>query len=103
MMKTCAVCGRIIPINQGARCDRHKIPARSGTLSRTSRLVVASATRCALCGEGPRAGDPFVADHRHPRGLGGSDELSNLQPAHRSCNGRKGARLGHEERLYPGG
>ena len=55
--------------------------------------MVEAATYCYLCGDGPRDGDPFVADHVIPRVLGGPDTLDNLAPAHRSCNGRKGQTL----------
>ena len=33
------------------------------------------------------------SDHVVPRKFGGSDDLENLRPAHRSCNSRRGARL----------
>jgi 5-methylcytosine-specific restriction endonuclease McrA len=55
--------------------------------------MVEAATYCYLCGDGPRPGDPFVADHVIPGALGGPDTLDNLAPAHRSCNGRKSAKL----------
>lgn len=42
-------------------------------------------TTCWLCGEGRRAGDPWQADHVIP-----GDLNSPLQPAHRSCNSRRG-------------
>ena len=45
---------------------------------------------CALCGEGPRADDPWVADHRVPRSAGGTDDVSNLQPARRSLQWQEG-------------
>src|SRR5690606_4927281 len=32
-------------------------------------------------------------DHLIPRSMGGTDDLENLRPAHRSCNSRRGARL----------
>jgi 5-methylcytosine-specific restriction endonuclease McrA len=42
---------------------------------------------CALCGK-PGAD---TADHIIPYDAGGSDDLSNLRPAHRACNSRAGA------------
>jgi hypothetical protein len=78
----CSACG-----GSGAR------PPRSGTYSREAKRLVEAATYCYLCGDGPRPGDPLVADHVIPRALGGSDDITNLAPAHRSCNGRKSARL----------
>lgn len=54
---------------------------------------------CALCGQPidydlPHL-DPgaFVVDHITPLHRGGPDVLANTQPAHRSCNRAKGARL----------
>ena len=61
----------------------------------TIRAFVATVTRCAICSEGRRPGDPFVCDHIIPRARGGSDDPSNWQGAHRSCNGRKGAGIGN--------
>ena len=43
-------------------------------------------TVCWLCGEGARLGDPWQADHVIPGNLN-----SPLQPAHRSCNAKRGA------------
>jgi 5-methylcytosine-specific restriction endonuclease McrA len=98
----CLICGRP---SQESRCHAHRLPRRSGTYTRDAKAVVQSATRCHLCGQGPRPGDPFVADHIQPRVLGGTDHPSNLAPAHRSCNGRKGQKLsgyragGHSEHV----
>jgi 5-methylcytosine-specific restriction endonuclease McrA len=56
--------------------------------------VRAEATVCHLCGlPFTDPNDPPVADHVIPRVHGGSDRIENLAAAHRSCNGRRGARL----------
>jgi hypothetical protein len=92
------ICGRL---GESPRCPAHTIATkpRSGTYTRDAKAIVAAADRCWLCGEGPRPDDPFVAHHVIPRLHGGTDDPSNLAPAHRSCNGRRGAKLaGH-----PGG
>ena len=44
--------------------------------------------RCYLCGE-PIVGEDFDADHELARELGGSDDPSNLRPAHRLCHRKK--------------
>ena len=92
IVRACGVCGRII-LPGTRRCAEHALPRRSGTYSREAKPMVEAATYCYLCGDGPRDGDPFVADHVIPRVLGGPDTIDNLAPAHRSCNGRKSARL----------
>jgi 5-methylcytosine-specific restriction endonuclease McrA len=93
--KACSICGRIA-LPGTNRCERHYRKPRSGTYTRDAKRIVDSAAVCHLCGQGTRPGDPFVADHIIPRALGGPDTLDNLAPAHRSCNGRKSAKLaGH--------
>lgn len=54
--------------------------------------------RCWLCGKGidlalfhPHPGS-FSIDHVVPRSKGGSNHISNLRPAHRRCNLRRGDR-----------
>jgi len=51
-------------------------------------ILLAGSPDCALCG-GPGAD---TADHIIPKMHGGGDELDNLQPAHGSCNYRRGQR-----------
>jgi len=101
-VKACSRCGRVA-LPGTNRCALHYRKHRSGSYIRDARRIVETATRCHLCGEGPRAGDPFVCDHIIPRMYGGSDDPSNLAPAHRSCNGRRGANLGngHDPRAQP--
>jgi 5-methylcytosine-specific restriction endonuclease McrA len=53
--------------------------------------VLATATRCWICSQPARPGDPLVSDHVIPRSKGGPDIVGNLRPAHASCNLRKGA------------
>lgn len=62
---------------------------------RNAALVRANVVSCWICGlPFTDPNDPAVADHVVPRIRGGSDDLSNLRAAHRTCNGRRGQRLG---------
>jgi 5-methylcytosine-specific restriction endonuclease McrA len=91
ILKACIICGRPGPTG---RCDLHpKSPKRSGSYTRNAAKVRAAATACHICGGAFTADDPAVADHVRPRAFGGSDSLSNLAAAHRSCNGRKGSQI----------
>lgn len=89
--RACTVCGALA-IPGTNRCRAHpKTPRRRDrAYTQAARDLVATATRCAICGQPRRPDDPFVADHRIPIAMGGSSDISNVQPAHRSCNGRKG-------------
>jgi len=62
-------------------------PHYQGDYDARAKVVRDTAERCWLCGEGPRADDPWTADHVYP---GQPD--SPLAPAHRSCNSRRGNR-----------
>jgi hypothetical protein len=57
-----------------------------GDYRRRSDVVRRTAVVCWLCGGGARVGDPWQADHVVP-----GDPSSELLPAHRSCNARRGA------------
>ena len=75
---------------------------RNGSRRRSLRnRLKAMGLPCALCGApidySLPAGDPlsFEVDEIVPVSLGGNElEWSNLQPAHRLCNQRKGNRIG---------
>lgn len=45
---------------------------------------------CALCGNPIMCERDLSMDHIVPKSRGGSDELCNMQPAHRKCNELKG-------------
>jgi len=93
IVKACARCGRPCPAGKN-RCPEHALPRRSRSYSRAAAKVRAAAEYCWICG-GPFTdpNDPPVADHVIPRAHGGSDDITNLAPAHRSCNGRRGQSL----------
>jgi 5-methylcytosine-specific restriction endonuclease McrA len=84
IMKYCLEHGIVEPSHA---CRRK--PARTRRYFDAARTIRDNATTCALCGKGARDNDPWVADHIVPRAEGGSDHISNLQPAHPSCNGRR--------------
>ncbi|NHP18416.1 HNH endonuclease [Rhodococcus sp. IC4_135] len=54
----------------------------------TEMTIATYGVRCHLCG---KATPPATtADHIIPRSRGGADTLSNLRPAHQSCNSARG-------------
>lgn len=60
----------------------------TGSYQRLARIIRATAQTCHLCGEGPRYNDPWEADHLNPGTPVTS--LTDLAPAHRSCNSARG-------------
>ena len=98
--KPCLDCGELT--SGGNRCDTHQrridelaelrralvkktLNTYGGDYKRRAKQVRESAVVCHLCGEGPRVGDPWEADHLIP-----GDPNSGLAAAHRSCNQRRG-------------
>lgn len=57
------------------------------------QLVERDGPVCGLCGRRFPVDYPPEQDHRLPRSLGGSNELANLQLAHKVCNMVKGVRI----------
>jgi 5-methylcytosine-specific restriction endonuclease McrA len=48
---------------------------------------------CHWCGTGQGTGDPWEVDHYIPLSRGGTNHVSNLRLAHRSCNRAKGSQV----------
>jgi hypothetical protein len=90
----CLNCGA--PTTNGPRCTNCATvtPGYDSEYQRNRAIVLATPGPCWLCGEGDRDGDPFTADHVTALELGGTNRLSNLAKAHRSCNSRRGQQLG---------
>lgn len=85
-----------------------KAIARRGQLNRRARLMQAFLEKveplvvlerheglCGICGE-PVDPERFDVDHIVPLARGGEHSYANTQPAHPTCNTRKGARLPEE-------
>jgi 5-methylcytosine-specific restriction protein A len=60
---------------------------------RRRKQLLTTATSCWWCPEPFTEADPVTIDHVVPLHLGGSNDPSNLVPAHRSCNSRRGSQL----------
>ncbi len=97
ILKPCIVCGTLVP-KPATRCEAHRLEQDNGRYRRRGKRehyegdyrkraakVRATATECWICGDGPRDGDPWTADHVTP-----GDPDSELLPSHRSCNSRRG-------------
>ena len=108
MKQPCLDCGTP---THGTRCTQHATTNtqqknRAQTITRgprtqyhqgwkqTSALIRATATTCHICGKGPRANDPWQADHIIPVQHGGT--TGPIAAAHRSCNIAKGNRTRHQ-------
>ncbi len=90
------------PCQEQARIRKNTDPPGRPTASqrgygaewrRVSAQVTAGATACHWCGQPFTGEDPATADHIVPRARGGTNDLSNLVPAHRSCNSRRGGQM----------
>lgn len=72
-----------------AQNDRPKL-----TRAQRVRVFDANDGRCHICGLKIKVGEEWDAEHKTPRWKGGSDDLSNLAPAHKgrsSCHAEKSA------------
>jgi hypothetical protein len=81
----------IRPIASEAMAPPRPVSAPRAKFPKTLRIRLLNAQhhRCAIC-NGPLGLYDSHIDHVMPRAMGGSDDLSNLQLTHMSCNTAKG-------------
>ena len=72
------------------RARKANAPINDFTAAQWREMQAAYDHRCAYCGK--RAKGRLTQDHITPLSKGGNHTLSNIVPACRSCNSRKGAR-----------
>lgn len=99
-MRPCLDCGKLS--RNGSRCETHQRVKNAewdvarasrkratgqyaGDYKKRAKAVRDAAEYCWLCGGGPRADDPWQADH-----VIAGDPNSPLAAAHRSCNASRG-------------
>lgn len=87
----CLGCGTPSRTSYCARCAGPLADYNDREYRINRAVLLARSTHCALCGQRPTKDDPLTADHITPLEQGGTNELSNLQAAHLSCNSRRGA------------
>lgn len=89
--RACTKCAAIAVAGTN-RCENHPAGKRSGRPHRrNSQHVIANAVLCGLCGQPARADDPFERGHKLALADGGSNDASNYEAQHRSCNRRAAA------------
>ena len=77
-------------------------PARSQVFKKNKKIILATQSICGICGQpvdkSIKYPDPLspTVDHIIPCAKGGSDELDNLQLAHRKCNRLKSDQMPEE-------
>jgi hypothetical protein len=66
-VRPCLECGRPAA---GSRCPEHALPPRGQPHRRARAAVLASATRCAVCGDAPTPDNPLTLGHLRARANG---------------------------------
>ena len=79
-------------------------PARSVVFKKNKKIILATQSICGICGQPvdktlkfPHPMSPTV-DHIIPCAKGGSDDLDNLQLAHRACNRMKSDKMPEDKK-----
>lgn len=90
--RICLDCGAVTLKSRCPSCLKKWNTARNarrthyhGDYRTRAKQVRENAEVCWLCGQGPRVGDPWQADH-----IRAGDPTSPLAPAHRTCNASRG-------------
>ena len=81
---------------ENVRRTRQTQAGGSFTQAEWERLCAAHDNRCARCGERK----PLTVDHIVPIILGGTSDITNLQPLCQSCNSRKASRIRDYRHAY---
>ena len=75
-------------------------PMRTSSFRRLKKQAIdkGETVNCGICGEPITIKDRrhpmgLTTDHIIPKSLGGINDLSNFQPAHKSCNHKKGSKM----------
>jgi 5-methylcytosine-specific restriction endonuclease McrA len=101
MLKRSCKCGKLhlrgtpCPLVSMRKNTRRSNPTYATTAYRHSRKLLIDNTwknrlPCHICGRPFTQRADITADHIVPVARGGSNDISNLSPAHLSCNSRRG-------------
>jgi len=84
--RPCLTCGQLTDsVTRCRNCAKERDSIYDAEYHKRAAIVRATATVCWICGKGAITGDPWTADHVVPH-----FKDSELRPAHRSCNSRRG-------------
>lgn len=72
------------------RIDYYEYPPHMLRRTYISAMRQGKRFACGICDELIHSKKTLTIDHVVPKSKGGSDNYENLQPAHKSCNQRKG-------------
>jgi 5-methylcytosine-specific restriction endonuclease McrA len=70
----------------------YKFNGKGAWTERKEKVYQKTGGLCWLC-KNPLSKKNFTFDHILPKSLGGKNNLENLMPAHKKCNGRRGSQL----------
>lgn len=88
-------CPRCAAVKERARDQQRGTTTQRGLgwdHQQAAKLILAGAELCAHCGQPATPNDPLEAGHEQARANGGTNDLANYRPEHRSCNRSKGSR-----------